>query len=124
MRTWRQTPEQNRADMTSPNQAVLTIVCAVSALVLAAIGVGVWIYNFNLQTSVPANVTVRPAYTYPENFFTVTFAIIVGVIFLVTLALSFFMRVVKTAVVESKREIPENLRRAKEQTAAKMRQDY
>jgi hypothetical protein len=123
MRAWRETPQQYRKSMTSPTKVTLNIMCVVSLLVLTVIGVGVWIANFNTQMALPANVTVRPPYFYPENFFTVPFAIFVGAIFVCSLAATFFVGVVKSAVVESKHELPENLRLAKEQTKAKMRGD-
>jgi hypothetical protein len=121
MRAWREATEQNRKSMTSPTQMTLNIICVVSLLVLMVIGVGVWIANFNTQMAVPAHATVRPLYFYPDNFVTVPFAIVVGAIFVCSLAATYVVGVVKSAVVESKRELPENLRRAKEQTEAKTR---
>jgi hypothetical protein len=124
MRAWREAPEQCRKSMTSPTKALLNIICVVSLLVLMVIGVGIWIANFNTQMALPANATVRPPYFYPENFFTVPFAIFVGAIFVCSLAATFVVGVVKSAVVEPNRELSENLRQAKEQSrAAKMRGD-
>lgn len=124
MRAWREATEQSRKSMTSPTQVTLNIICVVSLFVLMVIGVGVWIANFNTQVALPANATVRPSYFYPDNFFTVPFAIFVGAILVCSLAATYFVGVVKSAVVESKRELPENLRQAKEQTKAKMSGDW
>jgi hypothetical protein len=123
MRAWREAPEQYRKSMTSPTQVILNIICVVSLLVLMLIGVVVWYANVSTQMALGANATVRPPYFYPENFFTVPFAIFAGAIFACSLAATFFVGVVKSAVVDSKRELPENLRQAKEQTKAKMRGD-
>ena len=123
LQAWREASEQKRKSMTSPTKAMLNIVCVGSLLVLMLIGDGIWIANFNTQMALPAHTTVRPPYFYPDNFFTVPFAIFVGAIFVCSLAATYFVGVVKSAAVESQRELPESLRLAKEQTKAKMRED-